>query len=161
MSNSIKILKAEPVGKLPCFCVSTDTGHYVTNDIKSHNSVLSQNIILHSLSHNDNIALALIDIKQTEYTNFKGMKGVVGVATSVRDSVEILRVAKLVMYKRNAEMAKLGIKSLTEYKPSKRSGKVFVTGRTYDENDVIDVKIDGEITQMRAADLVEYLHEGL
>jgi len=155
----MKLLKCEPAGKLECFCVSTDTGHYDTNGLTSHNSVMLQNVVIHCIEHRDHIALGLIDIKQVEFSNYKGMNGIVGVANSVKEACELLRIARIVMYKRNKEMAKLGIKSLTDYEPTQRSGKVYVTGREYNEDDEIKVRIDGEEKMMLAKDLVEYLKE--
>lgn len=157
----MKIIKSEKVGKLPCFCVSTNTGQYETLRLTHHNSVLTQSVILHALSHKNNIALALIDIKQTEYTFFKGMAGVVGVANTVREAVEILRIARVIMYRRNKELAQLGIKSLTDYEPYERSGKVFITGREFDEQDVINVKIDDQEQSKTAEELVLYLKDEL
>ena len=55
-------------------------------------------------------------------------------------------------------MAKLGIKSLTEYKPSKKTDKIFITGRDYNKDDVIKVRINGEEKEMKASELVDYLH---
>ena len=86
------------------------------------------------------------------------MNGIVGVANSVKEAVELLRIARLGMYKSNKEMAKMGIKSLTDYLPSKKTDKVYVTGREYNENDTIKVKVDGEETSMKASELVELLH---
>ena len=97
--------------------------------------------------------------KQVEFSNYKGMNGIVGVANNTLESVELLRIARQVMLKRNKEMAQLGIKSLTDYKPSKRSGKCFITGREYNEDDMIKVRIDGQEKMMKAGELVEYLKE--
>lgn len=144
-------------GKLPCFCVSTNTGQYKLNGLKNHNSVMIQNIILHSLEHNNKIKIGLVDPKMVEFSNYKGMNGVVGVANSTLEAVELLRVARQVMKKRNVEMQKLGIKSLTDYKPTKKTNKVFITGREYNENDSINVRINGEEKTMLASELVDYL----
>lgn len=122
-------------------------------------SVAIQNILQSCLSHNNEVALGLIDIKQVEFSNYKGMKGIVGVANSTLEAVELLKVAREVMYKRNKEMAKLGIKSLQDFKPHEKSGKVYITGREYNEDDTIQVRIDGQEQTMTAAELVEYLHE--
>lgn len=155
----MKITKITPVGKKECFCVSTNTGKYELNGLIHHNSVMIQNVIMHCLEHRDKIALGLVDPKQVEFSNYKGMNGIVGVANNTLESVELLRIARQVMLKRNQEMAKLGIKSLTEYKPSQRSGKVFVTGREFNEDDMIKVKIDGQEKEMKASELVDYLHD--
>lgn len=155
----MKILEVNKIDKkLPCFCVSTSTGEYSLNGLTSHNSVLIQNIILHCIEHRDKIALALIDIKQSEFSNYKKMAGIVGVANTTEEAVEILRIARAVMYKRNKELAKLGIKKIAEHKPQKRTGKVYITGRDYNEDDEVIVRVDGEGTTMKARDLVDYLH---
>ena len=122
-------------------------------------SVTIQNIIQSAISHNNEIVLGLIDIKQVEFSNYKGMKRIAGVANSTLEAVELLRIARNVMYKRNKEMAKLGIKSLQEFQPSQKTGKVFITGREYNETDTIKVKIDGQEQSMSASELVEYLKE--
>ena len=121
-------------------------------------SVMIQNVIIHCLEHRDKIAIGMVDPKQVEFSNYKGMNGVVGVANNTREAVELLRIARLVMLKRNKEMANLGIKSLTEYKPSKRSGKEYITGRDFNEHDMLKVRINGEEQQMSASDFVDYLH---
>ena len=155
----MRITNIKPVGKKPCFCVSTNTGQYVLNDLKHHNSVTIQNIIMHSIEHFDEIALALIDPKIVEFSNYKGMKGIVGVANSIQETVELLRIGRAVMYKRNKELAKLGCKQVSEYKPHEYSGRVFVCGREYNESDMIKVKIDGEEKTMTALEVAEYLEE--
>ena len=155
----MKIKNIIPVGKKECFCVSTNTGQYLLNNIIHHNSVTIQNVIMHSLAHNDEIALALVDPKIVEFSNYKGMKGIVGVANSIQETVELLRIGRAVMYKRNQELAKLGCKQVSEYKPHEYSGKIFVCGREYNESDMIKVKIDGEEKQMTALEVAEYLNE--
>lgn len=147
------------VGKKECFCVSTNTGRYEMNGLVHHNSVAIQNIIQHCIAHRNEIRVALIDPKQVEFSNYKGMNGIVAVGNNTEEAVEILRIARAVMYKRNKEMQKLGLKNLTDYKPTKKTGKVFVTGREFNEDDTIRVKIDGEEKTMTAAELVDYLHE--
>lgn len=122
-------------------------------------SVTVQNAILHCIEHRDKIALALIDPKMVEFSNYKGMKGIVGVANSTQEAVELLRISRAAMKKRNTEMMKMGIKNLTDYKPHIKTGKVFVTGRDYNEDDIIKVRIDGQEQEMTASELVEYLKE--
>lgn len=155
----MKITNIEYVGKKKCFCVSTDTGQYKANGLTHHNSVFVQNFILHAIEHNDEIALALCDPKVVEFSNYKGMKGIVGVANSTEEIVELLRIARLVMYKRNKDLAKLGCKQVSEYTPTKRTGKCFVCGREYNDNDMIKVRENGEEKEMTASDLCEYLKQ--
>ena len=138
--------------------------YYPYAAIYTHNtgggkSVMIQNIIAHCIEHRDKIALGLVDPKQVEFSNYKGMNGIVGVANNTLESVELLRIARQVMLKRNKEMAKLGIKSLTDYQPSKKSGKCYITGREYNEDDMIKVRIDGQEKMMKASELVEYLKQ--
>lgn len=114
---------------------------------------------MHCIEHRNEIALALIDPKIVEFSSYKGMNGIVGVANSLLESVELLRIARVVMYKRNKELAALGLKNIGEYTPSKKSGKVFITGREYNEDDMIKVRIDGQEQQMSASELVEYLKQ--
>lgn len=149
--NNIILDKAVYLGNLPCFCVSTDTGKYVVNGLINHNSVTVNNLISHCIQHNNKVRCALIDPKQTEFMMYKGMKGVVAVATDVFDSREVLRIARVVMHKRNKKMSELGIKKIADYKPTQKTGKVFITGREYYEQDKIKLR-DREIT---AAELVE------
>lgn len=114
---------------------------------------------MHCISHRNEIALALVDPKVVEFSAYKGMNGIVGVANSLLESVELLRIARVVMYKRNKELAALGLKNIGEYTPTKKSGKVFITGREYNENDIIKIRENGEEKQMTAAELVEYLKQ--
>lgn len=153
----MKLLKSEHVGQKECFCVSTDTGHYELNGLQNHNSVTVQNFIQHAIEHNDEVALALCDPKVVEFSNYKGMKGIVGVANTTEETVELLRIARLVMYKRNRDLAKLGCKQVSEYTPTKRTGKCFVCGREYNDNDIIKIREDGVEKTMTASELCEYL----
>lgn len=122
-------------------------------------SVAVQNILMHCIEHRDKIALGLIDPKQVEFTSYNGMNGIVGVATNTLESVELLRIARQVMLKRNKEMANLGIKNIGEYKPQNKTNKVFVTGREYDENEQINIREDGNTSSMKAGELADYLYE--
>lgn len=149
--NNIQLEKSVYVGSLPCFCVSTDTGRYCVNDLTNHNSVTVSAIIGSCIQHNNKVRCALIDPKQTEFMMYKGMKGIVAVATDVFDSREVLRIARVVMHKRNKKMSELGIKKVADYKPKQKTGKVWITGREYYEQDKIKLR-DREIT---AAELVE------
>ena len=159
INDCTKIINFKHVGKLECFCVSTDTGHYKLNGLIHHNSVMIQNVIIHCLEHRDKIAIGMVDPKQVEFSNYKGMNGVVGVANNTREAVELLRIARQVMLKRNKEMAQLGVKSLTEYKPHIKTDKIFVTGREYNKDDIIKVRVDGVEQEMTADALFNLLQE--
>lgn len=148
------IQNVEFLGKLPCFCVSTSTGKYELNGLIHHNSVAVQNVIYGGIAHRNEVALSLIDPKFTEFSGYKGMKGITGVANTVEEAVEVLRIAKQAMYRRNQRLAELKIKNIMEYKPTKKSGKVYVTGRDYLETDIIKVKVNSVEKEMTANELV-------
>lgn len=152
------IQNVEFLGKLPCFCVSTSTGKYELNGLIHHNSVAVQNIIYGGIAHRNEVALSLIDPKFTEFSGYKGMKGITGVANTVEEAVEVLRIAKQAMYRRNQRLAELKIKNIMEYKPTKKSGKVYITGRDYLESDSIKVKVNSVEKEMTANELVELVN---
>ena len=152
------IQNVEFLGKLPCFCVSTSTGKYELNGLIHHNSVAVQNIIYGGIAHRNEVALSLVDPKFTEFSGYKGMKGITGVANTVEEAVEVLRIAKQAMYRRNQRLAELKIKNIMEYKPTKKSGKVYITGRDYLESDIIKVKVNSVEKEMTASELVELVN---
>lgn len=152
------IQKVEFLGKLPCFCVSTSTGKYELNGLIHHNSVAVQNIIYGGIAHRNEVALSLIDPKFTEFSGYKGMKGITGVANTVEEAVEVLRIAKQAMYRRNQRLAELKIKNIMEYKPTKKSGMVYITGRDYLETDIIKVKVNSVEKEITANELVELVN---
>ena len=120
-------------------------------------SVTVQNVLIHSIENNDQIKLALVDPKIVEFENYKGMKGVLGVANNVKESVEILRIARAVMLKRNKELAKLGCKKVSEYTPTDYSGKVFICGREFEDSDNIEVMIDDVKETKKAGELADFV----
>lgn len=122
-------------------------------------SVYIQNIIMSCIEHRNKVATALVDPKQVEFSSYNGMNGILGVANSTLEAVEILRIARSVMHKRNKDLKELGLKNVGEFTPTKKSGKVYITGKEVPENEMIKVRIDGEERQMRASELVEYLQE--
>lgn len=121
-------------------------------------SVAVQNIIYGGIAHRNEVALSLIDPKFTEFSGYKGMKGITGVANTVEEAVEVLRIAKQAMYRRNQRLAELKIKNIMEYKPTKKSGKVYITGRDYLESDIIKVKVNSVEKEMTASELVELVN---
>ena len=121
-------------------------------------SVAVQNIIYGGIAHRNEVALSLIDPKFTEFSGYKGMKGVTGVANTVEEAVEVLRIAKQAMYRRNMRLAELKIKNIMEYKPTKKSGKVYITGRDYMENDIIKVRVNSVEKEITANELVELVN---
>lgn len=99
-----------------------------------------------------------MDIKQTEFYPFKGMNGVVAVANSVDETVELLRIARQVMYSRNKKMQRLGINDLSDFQPTEYTGKIWITGREFKEDEKIKCRVDGEERMMSALEIYEYLY---
>ena len=86
------------------------------------------------------------------------MNGVTCVANSVAEAAELLRIARSVMYSRNKKMQKLGINDLSDWKPASWTGKIWITGREFDQNDIIKVKVAGEEKEMTALEIYKYLY---
>lgn len=86
------------------------------------------------------------------------MNGVVAVANSVAEAAEILRIGRSVMYSRNKKMQKIGLNDVADYKPSDWTGKIWITGREFDKDDQIKVRINGEEKTMSALEIYEYLY---
>ena len=63
------------------------------------------------------------------------------------------------MYSRNKKLQKLGINDLADYKPQDYTGKVWITGREYPENEKIKVRGNGQEKEMTALEIYEYLYE--
>lgn len=159
--------QVEYAGIKPCFCVTTDTGRYELNNMIHHNSVCLRNVIFHSLTHADDIKLALVDLKQSEFESYKKLKDVVGVANNEREAVEILRMARECMYKRNKENAARGITDFVDYQPQEPLPTIKIFGREFDEDYEFDVQVEKkndkgqveyETQKMKAKDILEYLN---
>ena len=86
------------------------------------------------------------------------MNGVCAVANSVSEACEVLRIARAVMYARNKKMQKLGLNDCSDFQPSDWTGKIWVTGREFDKDDKIKVKVNGVEKEMTALEVYEYLH---
>lgn len=108
--------------------------------------------------HNNKISVALVDIKQTEFYPFKGMNGVVAVANSVQEAAEILRIGRAVMYSRNKKMQAIGLNDVADYQPTEYTGKIWITGREFKEDDIIKCRVNGEEKEMTALEIYEYLY---
>ena len=163
MSTGVYIQGFEYVGKQPAFCVSTDTKEYKMNGLVHHNSVLIMNIVFHILAHWNEIASIVVDIKMIDFQFFKGenkiKRGLLGVANDVASAAEVLRIARIVMYKRNKEVAKLkNISKISEYEPKDKTDYVFITGREYHKDDLIKVRENGKEKEMTAGAIADYLH---
>lgn len=64
-----------------------------------------------------------------------------------------------VMYSRNKKMQSLSLNDVADYQPSDYTGKIWITGREFDQNDVIKVRIAGEEKEMTALEIYEYLYK--
>lgn len=151
-SSTSEITNIEYVGTEEVRCISTNTGRYTTDrlsdnsgdfnldgyDMISHNSVTVRSVIFHCVTHG--IKLGLVDLKLTEFSPWKGHENILGVANTVRETAELLRIARALMYKRNAELAKAGVVDLSEYKPTKTTDKVSIFGREYQENEIVTIR---------------------
>lgn len=158
--NGRTIYQSRYIGPKQVRCVSTDSGEYESRGLIHHNSVAVRNIIMHCLTHSADMSVALVDLKQTEFTYFKGKKGVVGVANEVQEAVELLRIARDVMYKRNREMAALGLTDIVDFKPKEPTDRIWVSGRDLHEDEVVKVRVDGgEEQEMTAAELLEFVNK--
>ena len=87
------------------------------------------------------------------------MNGVVAVANSVQEAAELLRIARSVMYARNKKMQKIGLNDVADYQPTDWTGKVWITGREFDKDEKILVKVNGQEQEMTALQVYEYLYE--
>ena len=86
------------------------------------------------------------------------MNGVVAVANSVQEAAEILRIGRSVMYSRNKKMQKIGLNDMADYQPSDWTGKVWITGREFDNDEVLKCRVGNEEKEMTALEVYEYLY---
>lgn len=86
------------------------------------------------------------------------MNGVVAVANSVQEAAELLRIARSVMYARNKKMQKIGLNDVADYQPTDWTGKIWITGREFDKDDIIKCRIGKEEKEMTALEIYEYLY---
>ena len=86
------------------------------------------------------------------------MNGICCVANSVAEAAEVLRIGRSVMYSRNKKMQAMGLNDVADYKPTDWTGKVWITGREFDKDDQIKVRIAGEEKTMSALEIYEYLY---
>ena len=158
LCNNNIILSAKCEGIKRVFCVETDTNRFETCGLIHHNSVTLRNIILHCLTHGEEIAIALVDLKMTEFEAYKKLKNVVAVANDVREAVEILRIMRECMYARNREMAKLGINDIKDFKPQIPTDEVMIFNHRMKDTDTVEIKTkDGEIKTVTVKELEGYL----
>lgn len=153
-----RVGEVQYVGKKEVFCVETSTHQFETNGFVHHNSVTLRNVILHCLTHAESIAIALVDLKQTEFHYFKGVKGVVAVANTVQEAVEILRIMRECMYARNREMAKLGINDIKDFRPKQPTNEWMVFNHRLSGDTMVEVKTaDGVTKSVTVSELEQYV----
>lgn len=152
-----KFLSCEPAGFRQCFCVSTDTGRYKCCGVINSNSVTLRNIIFHALTHSDDMKLCMVDLKLSEFSRYKGMNNVVGVANTTREAAELLRLCREVMQKRNQQNADRFITDFVDYKPKKPTNKVSIYGREFDEDTMFPVEVGGEKKEMSAKEILKWV----
>ena len=80
------------------------------------------------------------------------------VANSVQEAAELLRISRAVMYSRNKKLQKIGINDLADYQPTEYTGKIWITGREFKEDEMLKVRVDGEEKEMSALEIYEYLY---
>lgn len=145
------------VGERECFCVSTNTSRYSVCGIINHNSVTLRNIIFHTLTHSDDMKLCMIDLKLSEFSRYKGMNNVVGVANSTREAAELLRLCREVMQKRNKQNADRDLTDFKDYKSTSPTDKISIYGREFNENTKFPVTIGDEKKEMTAQEILEWV----
>ena len=63
-----------------------------------------------------------------------------------------------VMYSRNKKMQSLSLNDVADYQPSDWTGKIWITGREFNKDEQIKVRVDGEEKTMTALEIYEYLY---
>ena len=86
------------------------------------------------------------------------MNGVTCVANSVQEAAELLRIGRAVMYSRNKKLQQLGLNDMASYQPTDWTGKIWITGREFDKDEMIKVHVAGEEKEMSALEIYEYLY---
>lgn len=86
------------------------------------------------------------------------MNGVTCVANSVQEAAELLRIGRAVMYSRNKKLQQLGLNDMASYQPTDWAGKIWITGREFDKDEMIKVRVAGEEKEMSALEIYEYLY---
>lgn len=158
LCNGHAVLSGKCLGDRRVFCVETNDHRFETCDLMHHNSVTLRNIILHCLTHGEEIAVALVDLKVTEFESYKGKKNVVAVANNVRECAEILRVMRECMYARNREMAKLGLNDIKDFRPQCPTDEVMIFNHRMKDTDQLEVKTpDGEVKIVTVKELESML----
>ena len=79
-------------------------------------------------------------------------------ANSVQEAAEVLRIGRSVMYSRNKKMQSMGLNDVADYQPTEYTGKIWITGREFPEDEIIKCRVNGEEKEMTALEIYEYLY---
>ena len=52
----------------------------------------------------------------------------------------------------------MGLNDMASYQPTSWTGKIWITGREFDKDEMIKVHVDGEEKEMSALEIYEYLY---
>lgn len=152
------------VGETPSVIKSPTVPHaLIVGSTGGGKSVVLQNIIEHALTHENKINVIAVDLKQTEFVQYQGVKGVLAVANTIPIANELIRTARDLMYTRNRQMTHGGpggstLKKIGDYQPQDPDGTCWISGRNFKDNQKLKVKINGEEKEMTALEIVQYIH---
>lgn len=62
------------------------------------------------------------------------------------------------MYSRNKKMQQKNLNDVADFSPSDWTGKIWITGREFKEDEVIKCRIGNEEKEMTALEIYEYLY---
>lgn len=118
----LKITSVKKAPLQPVRCIRVDaTDHLfeVNNGILTHNtgggkSVLQRNVVFHCIMYNNKIQFMGIDLKRVELSAYTEYKGVLCIATTLTDAVEVLTFANNLMMERYAKMEKAGVNNFAD-----------------------------------------------
>lgn len=110
--TKVKCIKVDSDDHL--YALNVPGGHGRKDLLMTHNtgggkSVLQRNVIFHILAHYKQIKFLGIDLKRVELSKFKKYSmGVIGIATTLPDAVEVLRFSQKSMMDRYGKMEAVG-----------------------------------------------------
>lgn len=152
--NGCLLLNAETAGIRDVRCVTVEGHRFEMNGLMHHNSVALRNVILHCLTHGNRVAIALIDLKLTEFSFYKGIKGVVAVANDVKEAAEVFRLGRECMYARNRELASLKLNDIKDFVPKHPTGEWMVFNHRMRGEDELEIRTkDGQVQKVKVQDL--------
>ena len=111
-NTKVKCIKVDSDDHL--YALNVPGGHGRKDLLMTHNtgggkSVLQRNVIFHILAHYKQIKFLGIDLKRVELSKFKKYSmGVIGIATTLPDAVEVLRFSQKSMMDRYGKMEAVG-----------------------------------------------------